>query len=54
MSRKFSSKIQPPKSREGKRRNEQVEFRNDESVDSEVKASRIEKQSLEREVSSLK
>jgi len=54
MSRKFSSMIRPSKSTNGKTRNEQVEFVDDESVDSEVKASRIEKQSLEKEVSSLK
>ena len=41
-----------PKSIDGKTRNEQVEFVDDESVDLEVKTSRVEKQSLEKEVSS--
>jgi len=54
MSRKFSSKIRPSKNTDGKTRNEQVDFVDDESVDSEVKVSRIEKHSLETEVSSLK
>ena len=54
MSRKFASKIRPPNNTDGKARNEQVDFVDDQSVDSEVKASRIQKQSLEKEVSSLK
>ena len=61
MSRQFSNKIRPSKSASDYQRRNQhlvlnglIEFGDNESVDSEKEISRIERRSLEKEVSSLK